>query len=117
MLKYDLAPGSALAVAALAGLLGVAACSDDKSEAPAKPPDGTKAEIVSSIVDETMTLEKFTEKCDEFGGAVETHAVCGGANTCKGLSYDDATHVLTSHTCKGLNTCSGYSCVIPDFEG
>lgn len=117
MLKQA-SPSAALAAAALAGLLGVVACSDDKSEAPnGGPPGETKGEIKSTVIDPSMTLEKFTETCNENEGTVETHAHCGGVNTCKGFSYDDVTHELTAHTCKGLNTCSGYSCVIPNFEG
>jgi hypothetical protein len=114
-------PSSALVTAALAGLLGLtAACSSDAKD-PASShhpvtPDGGKVApptITSSVVDETMTLEKFTADCDERGGTIEIHPTCGGHNTCKGMSYDDATHVLTEHTCAGLNTCSGYSCVVP----
>jgi hypothetical protein len=69
--------------------------------------------ITSSVVDDTMTLEKFTANCDALDGKIEIHPTCGGFNTCKGMSYDDGTHVLTEHTCAGLNTCSGYSCVVP----
>jgi hypothetical protein len=60
-----------------------------------------------------MTLEKFKALCDELGGTVEIHPGCGGANSCKGMSYDSDTHVFTEHTCKGMNTCTGYSCVLP----
>lgn len=74
---------------------------------------GNTGKIVSSRVDETVTLESFTEECDERGGALETHASCGGANTCAGFSYDTDTHVFTEHTCKGANTCPGFSCVLP----
>jgi hypothetical protein len=115
-------PSSALVTAALAGLLGLtAACSSDAkdpaaSKDPITLPDGGQmepGEITSSVVDETMTLEKFTADCDTRGGKIEIHPGCHGANTCKGLSYDDGTFVLTEHTCAGLNTCSGYSCVVP----
>jgi hypothetical protein len=60
-----------------------------------------------------LTLEIFTAMCDRAGGFVEIHPHCGGANTCKGFSYDEGVHVFTEHTCAGLNTCNGYSCVIP----
>lgn len=95
-------PSRAVLSAALSGLLGVgvAACGDPG--------------ITKSTTDPSMTLEKFTAECDARHGKVELHAHCGGANSCKGLSYDTDTHVLTEHDCKGLNTCAGYSCVVPD---
>lgn len=74
---------------------------------------GSAPVITSSVVDSDMTQEKFTAMCDEKGGTIEIHPHCGGANSCKGMSYDTATHVLTEHTCKGMNTCAGYSCVLP----
>ncbi len=60
-----------------------------------------------------FTLETFTAMCDRAGGFVEIHPHCGGANSCRGFSYDEGVHVFTEHTCAGLNTCNGYSCVIP----
>ncbi len=76
----------------------------------APPVEGvTSTEIVPDL-----SLEEFTEMCDEAGGVVETHAVCGGVVSGPGFSYDDATHELTEHTCAGYNTCSGFSCVIDD---
>ena len=60
-----------------------------------------------------FTLESFTALCDRAGGYVEVHPHCGGANSCKGFSYDEGVHVWTEHTCAGLNTCNGFSCVIP----
>jgi hypothetical protein len=95
--------------AALAGLLGAAACDDGNSS------DGT-GKILSSSVRPDLTLEEFTEECDDQQGEVELHAHCGGVNSCKGFSYDDETFVFTVHSCKALNTCSGYSCVVPDEE-
>jgi hypothetical protein len=74
---------------------------------------GTDAGVItSSAVVPDMTLEKFTADCDALGGTVEIHPHCGGANSCKGMSYDTDTLVFTEHTCKGLNTCAGYSCVL-----
>lgn len=70
--------------------------------------------IVSSRVDESITLASFTAECDERMGVVETHASCGGANSCMGFSYDSDTHVFTEHTCKGANTCPGFSCVLAE---
>ena len=99
---------AALLSAAIAGLVsvGATACGSDSDS----KSDGV---ITASTVDPDMTLEKFTEECDARGGKLESHSHCGGANSCKGLSYDTGTDVLTEHTCKALNTCAGYSCVIP----
>jgi hypothetical protein len=97
-------PSRALVAAAIAGLLSLGGAGCDSA--------GSEGEITSSTVVTDMTLERFTADCDERDGTVELHAHCGGLNTCKGFSYDDATHVLTEHTCRALNTCSGYSCVV-----
>jgi hypothetical protein len=70
--------------------------------------------ITSSDAAFGITLEIFTEMCDRAGGWVEIHPHCGGANSCRGFSYDEGTHVFTEHTCAGLNTCNGFSCVLPD---
>ena len=114
----------ALVAAAVAGLLLAApACSseDDGSTAQTQSnvtclnprgdinPDAT---VTSTTHDPSMTLETFTERCDELGGVVELICHCGGANTCKGMSYDTTTQTLSEHTCRGLNTCAGYSCVV-----
>lgn len=70
--------------------------------------------ILSTKVIADLTLGQFSEQCQEAGGVVETHSHCGGANTCKGFSYDSDTDVYSEHTCRGYNTCTGFSCVIPD---
>ncbi len=70
--------------------------------------------ILSTKVIADLTLEQFSEECQEAGGVVETHSHCGGANTCKGFSYDSDTDVYSVHTCRGYNTCTGFSCVVPD---
>ncbi len=116
--------------AALGGLL-CAACSSSK---PLEPPidsggadvpiaesdaaptcDGgvvADAGVTSSSVVPNMTLESFTAQCQGLNGAVEILPHCGGSNSCRGMSYDTGTQVLTYHTCRGTNTCAGYSCVI-----
>jgi len=71
--------------------------------------------VTKTVIDATMTLEIFTKMCEARGGKLELHSHCGGANTCKGFSYDTATQALTEHSCKGWNTCAGYSCVIPCY--
>jgi hypothetical protein len=77
-------------------------------------PVGPDAEPGVNTLSETkeVTLEDFTADCDALGGTIEIHPHCGGANTCKGMSYDTGTKVYTEHTCKGLNTCAGFSCVL-----
>jgi hypothetical protein len=101
-------PSPALLAAALVGLGPVltTACGHSHDEEPGM--------ITSSVVDPSLTEGWFRQECDERDGKVETHPHCGGVNTCKGMSYDVTTHVLTEHTCRGLNTCAGYSCVVPD---
>lgn len=68
--------------------------------------------ITSSTTDTTVTQASFEADCQARGGTFEIHPHCGGANACRGMSYDTDTHVLTEHTCKGLNTCAGFSCVV-----
>lgn len=70
--------------------------------------------VLSSKVVPDLTLAAFTLECQEAGGVVETHASCGGVNSCRGFSYDSDTEVFTEHTCRGYNTCSGFSCVVPE---
>lgn len=80
----------------------------------AADPDEPVVGVLSSKVIPDLSLEDFTEMCDEAGGIVETHASCHGAVTGPGFSYDDGTDVFTEHTCRGYNTCSGFSCVVPE---
>lgn len=68
--------------------------------------------ITSSKVVRGLTLDEFTQMCTAKGGKVEIEEECGGANSCKGMSYDTGTQVLTEHTCRVMNTCAGYSCII-----
>lgn len=95
----------ALLLAALGGLMcpGLTACGSQSAG----------GEVTSSKVVPDMTLEKFTQMCDDRGGTVEINPHCGGSNSCKGMSYDEGTQTLTEHTCKATNTCAGYSCIIP----
>jgi hypothetical protein len=70
--------------------------------------------ITSTDAARGLTIETFRAMCDRRGGYIEIHPHCGGANTCRGFSYDEGTGDFTEHTCAGLNTCNGWSCVIPD---
>ena len=89
--------------------------SDGSSSAPCLNPSGMipDGSVSSTTIISDMTLEKFAELCNQRGGAVQLICHCGGANTCKGLSFDTTTMTLSEHTCQGMNTCAGYSCVIP----
>ncbi len=79
-------------------------------------PGEQKPTVTLERHDPDMTREKFEELCDQANGKLEVHPHCGGANSCKGFSYDSDVKVYSEHTCKGLNTCTGYSCVVPDVE-
>jgi hypothetical protein len=107
--------GESLLSAAISGLLclGGAGCASQKPGAAQTVGDASVGMITSSKVDENMTLAKFTQVCDARHGTIELHSHCGGMNSCKGMSYDTATQILTEHTCRALNTCAGYSCVVP----
>lgn len=111
------APSRALALAALGGLLCLATCAlgcEDKEPSGARgSAAGVSATITAARTDTTITLESFSAECAARSGTLQIHPHCGGANDCKGMSYDSGTHVYTEHTCKGLNTCTGFSCVEP----
>ncbi len=93
--------------AAVAGLLGAGVgCGSDDQAAP----DGPK--VLSVVINNEMTVEKFTSECDARGGLVQTHAACAGNNSCKGMSFNKFSHQLIEHTCKAMNTCGGMSCVV-----
>jgi len=83
------------------GTGGSGGASETDDEEPAKQG------ILSSKIVADLSLEDFTELCQEAGGVVETHAACGGANTGPGFSYDDATDVCTEHPCPGYNPRRG----------
>jgi hypothetical protein len=70
--------------------------------------------VTSSKIIHDLSLDDFTELCDQASGVVETHAHCGGFVTGKGFSYDSDIDVFTEHTCRGYNTCTGFSCVLED---
>jgi len=97
---------------ALSGLLsaGLTACLDDDDKEPAAASD-SKPQVLSTKKDETMSFARFLSECEARGGLVQTHAACSGANSCKGLSFNKYSKVLTEHTCKAMNTCGGMSCV------
>jgi hypothetical protein len=75
---------------------------------------GRTRKVTLTRKDPDLTREAFEEACNQAGGVLEVHPHCGGANSCKGFSYDTTIAVYSEHTCQGLNTCTGYSCVVPD---
>lgn len=109
---------SRLVLAALGGLLcvtGSGCGGEDTGESTAAlgcGPASQDGKITTSVTDTTITQASFEADCTTRGGTFEIHPHCGGANACRGMSYDTDTKVLTEHTCKGLNTCAGYSCII-----
>jgi len=137
-------PSSALAAAALCGLLvvGVAAgCAEgtDSGVAPtpsasgsggsggsAANPDagqpaageggvpGTYDHVISEGT--PVSAEDFKAMCDERNGWMYVTAFCAGSGLCKGLSLLDDT--VTDHSCKGMNSCGGAGCVVlPEDSG
>jgi hypothetical protein len=74
--------------------------------------DGGPPAITSSKIVRDLTLERFTADCDTWHGVVQIPPHCGGFNSCRGMSYDSGTEVLTEHTCRGLSSCAGFSCVL-----
>lgn len=109
-------PSRALLVAALGGLLAATCatgCADDERSPVPGGASSTGATITSARTDASITLESFSKECAARNGTLEIHPHCGGANSCKGISYDAGTHVYSEHTCAGLNTCNGFSCVDP----
>lgn len=71
-------------------------------------------QILSSETVSPWDQQAFTALCDERGGWVQVHPHCGGANSCRGFSYDSDTNVWTEHTCRAVNTCTGFSCIVCD---
>jgi hypothetical protein len=118
----------ALLAAALGGLLCVASagCSSNSSDSSApvtnadspipdtECPSGYYTDptdtSVTAVNDETEDV--FKSACDAKNGIFEVQPQCGGANACRGMSYDSKTQTLSEHTCRATNTCAGYSCVI-----
>jgi hypothetical protein len=121
------ATNQALLAAALAGLLSTAqACSSSDTD----PADGAgqtgsssssvagcetgvvSNPSVTSTSKEAITQEAFSATCASRNGTVQVHPHCGGANSCRGMSYDSETETLTEHSCRATNTCTGFSCII-----
>jgi hypothetical protein len=117
----------ALLAAALAGLLSTAqACGSSDSDtadgasqtgASSSSVAGCETGVVSnpSVTSSTkvaMTQEEFAATCASRNGTVQVHPHCGGANSCRGMSYDSGTEALTEHSCRASNTCTGFSCII-----
>lgn len=67
---------------------------------------------VTSTALVALTQEEFASRCAERNGIFEIQPLCGGANSCRGLSYDSDSQTLTEHSCQATNTCAGYSCVV-----
>lgn len=59
-----------------------------------------------------LTQDAFAALCAARNGIFEIQPLCGGSNSCRGMSYDSETQALTEHSCQATNTCAGYSCVV-----
>ena len=127
MLRDESSSGAsqALLAAALGGLLCVAGCSSSNSSTPATNEDSPipntqcptmdanpSVTSITAVNDETQDV--FQSQCAAKNGIFEVQPQCGGANACKGMSYDSKTETMMEHTCRATNTCAGYSCVVCD---
>jgi len=119
----------ALLTAALGGLLSVAAaCTSHDSSSGANAASGSSDSTlrptaicdagvpanpsVTSTTTTMMTQAQFQTQCDGRHGEFIIQPHCGGANACRGMSYDVQTQAFTEHSCRGTNTCAGYTCII-----
>ncbi len=67
---------------------------------------------VTSTVVGSITQDEFASRCAAQNGIFEIQPLCGGSNSCRGMSYDSGSETLTEHSCQATNTCAGYSCVV-----
>jgi hypothetical protein len=67
---------------------------------------------VTSTVVGALTQDEFASRCAALNGIFEIQPLCGGSNSCRGMSYDSGSQTLTEHSCQATNTCAGYSCVV-----
>jgi len=67
---------------------------------------------VTSTVVGAITQDEFALRCAAQNGIFEIQPLCGGSNSCRGMSYDSGSQTLTEHSCQATNTCAGYSCVV-----
>ena len=67
---------------------------------------------VTSTVAGALTQDEFALRCAAENGIFEIQPLCGGSNSCRGMSYDSGSQTLTEHSCQATNTCAGYSCVV-----
>jgi len=89
------------------------------SSNPHTPIPATKCETgrvpnpqVTSTVVGALSQDEFASRCAALNGIFEIQPLCGGSNSCRGMSYDSGSQTLTEHSCQATNTCSGYSCVV-----
>ena len=67
---------------------------------------------VTSAAVGAITQDEFASLCAAKNGIFEIQPLCGGSNSCRGMSYDSGSETLTEHSCQATNTCAGYSCVV-----
>ena len=110
------APSVLLLAAAIGGLFGLGACTDEAVAAAdpttwvtPKSPRG----MVTNEVEATRTFADVQAECDARGGFTQVSAACAGVNACAGFSYGDWDPGVTSdHSCAAVNGCGGMSCVV-----
>lgn len=74
--------------------------------------------LLDTDMDGAVSLEEFEAACEEGAqvlgtarpGVVQTHATCGGTNSCRGMVLHPWNE-LYEHDCSGVNGCQGWSCV------
>jgi len=116
----DSAVGSdSMAGASFADSGAVVTISPDTPPNPHTPIPATKCAsgqvphpTVTSTVVGALTQDAFAALCAAQNGIFEIQPLCGGSNSCRGMSYDSGEQTLTEHSCQATNTCAGYSCVV-----
>ena len=54
--------------------------------------------VVTSSVVVALTRDEFASRCAALNGIFEVQPLCGGYNSCRGMSYDSGTQTLTEHS-------------------
>jgi hypothetical protein len=76
--------------------------------------------IIGEPLEQVFGFQELKLRCDERGGYIQVHAICGSTNSCAGFSYYDGDGPKTyfEHSCSGANWCKGFTCVeLPEDSG
>jgi Cytochrome C oxidase, cbb3-type, subunit III len=95
------------------------ASADAAVDASTGAPIDESKEIPGTQKEAEFHFADLKKKCDDLGGYIQVHAICGGTNSCAGFSYYDGMgpHTYFEHTCSAANWCKGYSCVVLPEDG